>query len=79
MAHADFCCGSAGIYNALEPEMTRRILSEKMEDLLSTGATQVVSANPGCQMQLEAGLRERGRPDVRVRHLAELIADAYPP
>ena len=51
---------------------------EKMEDLLSTGATQVVSANPGCQMQLEAGLRERGRPDVKVRHLAELIAEAYP-
>jgi glycolate oxidase iron-sulfur subunit len=78
MAHADICCGSAGIYNALEPEMSKRILAEKMEDLLSTGATQVVTANPGCQMQLEAGLRERGRQDVRVRHLAELIADAYP-
>ena len=78
MAHADICCGSAGIYNALQPEMSRRILDEKMEDLLSTGATQVVTANPGCQMQLEAGLRAHGHPEIAVRHLAELIADAYP-
>jgi glycolate oxidase iron-sulfur subunit len=77
MAHADICCGSAGIYSALQPEMSKRILEEKMDDLLSTGAAQVVTANPGCQMQLEAGLRERGRSDVAVKHLAELIAEAY--
>jgi len=78
MAHSDICCGSAGIYNAVQPEMSKRILDEKMEDLLSTGAAQVVTANPGCQMQLSAGLRERGRPDIAVKHLAELIAEAYP-
>jgi glycolate oxidase iron-sulfur subunit len=77
MAHADICCGSAGIYNALQPAMSKRILDEKLDDLLSTGATEVVTANPGCQMQLEAGLRARGRQDVAVRHLAELLADAY--
>jgi glycolate oxidase iron-sulfur subunit len=77
MAHADICCGSAGIYSALQPDMSKRILEEKMEDLLSTGATRVVTANPGCQMQLEAGLRDRGRSDVAVMHLAELIAEAY--
>jgi glycolate oxidase iron-sulfur subunit len=78
MAHADICCGSAGIYSALQPAMSKRILDEKLEDLLSTGATEVVTANPGCQMQLEAGLRQRGRRDIQVRHLAELLADAYP-
>jgi glycolate oxidase iron-sulfur subunit len=57
--------------------MSRRILDEKMDDLLATGAELVVSANPGCQIQLEAGLRARGRTDVAVRHLAELIAEAY--
>ena len=77
MAHPDICCGSAGLYNALEPEMSQRILDEKMEDLLATGAQAVVTANPGCQMQLEAGLRARGRADVAVRHVAELLADAY--
>lgn len=77
MANADICCGSAGIYNAIQPAMSKRILEEKMDDLLSTGATQVVTANPGCQMQLEAGLRDRGRPDIQVKHLAELIAEAY--
>jgi glycolate dehydrogenase iron-sulfur subunit len=78
MAHADICCGAAGIYNALQPAMSKRILDEKLDDLLSTGATEVVTANPGCQMQLEAGLRQRGRRDIPVRHLAELLADAYP-
>jgi glycolate oxidase iron-sulfur subunit len=77
MANADICCGSAGIYNAIQPEMSRLILEEKMDDLLATGAQVVVTANPGCQMQLEAGLRARGRGDVAVKHLAELLADAY--
>ncbi|HEY4027586.1 MAG TPA: (Fe-S)-binding protein [Candidatus Dormibacteraeota bacterium] len=77
MAHPDICCGSAGIYNAVQPEMSRRILDEKMEDLLATGAEVVVTANPGCQMQLEAGLRARGRGDIAVKHLAELVAGAY--
>ncbi|HKF76503.1 MAG TPA: (Fe-S)-binding protein, partial [Candidatus Dormibacteraeota bacterium] len=77
MAHPDICCGSAGIYNAVEPEMSRRILEEKMDDLLSTDPQVVVTANPGCQMQLEAGLRARGRAEIRVWHLAELLAEAY--
>ena len=77
MAHPDICCGSAGLYNAVQPEMSRRILEEKLDDLLATDPEVVVSANPGCQMQLEAGLRARGRRDVRVRHLAEVVAAAY--
>jgi glycolate oxidase iron-sulfur subunit len=77
MTHPDICCGSAGIYNAVQPDMSQRILGEKMDDLLATDPEIVVTANPGCQMQLQAGLRERGRPDVQVKHLAELIAAAY--
>lgn len=76
MPHADICCGSAGIYSTLEPEMSKRILDEKLENLLSVEPEAVVTANPGCQMQLLAGLRSRGRP-VPVWHLAELIARAY--
>jgi glycolate oxidase iron-sulfur subunit len=77
MAHPDICCGSAGIYNALQPSMSKRILAEKMDDLLATDPQVVVTANPGCQMQLEAGLRSRGRSDIAVKHLAEQLAEAY--
>jgi glycolate oxidase iron-sulfur subunit len=77
MTHPDICCGSAGIYNAVQPAMSGRILAEKMDDLLSVDPEIVATANPGCQMQLEAGLRARGRADVSVRHLAEVLAAAY--
>ena len=77
MAHPDICCGSAGIYNAIQPHMSQQILEEKLDDILTTEPQVVVTANPGCQMQLEAGLRSRGRADVAVRHIAELLADAY--
>jgi glycolate oxidase iron-sulfur subunit len=76
MPHADICCGSAGLYSALEPEMSARILDEKMEGLLSVDPELVVTANPGCQMQLQAGMRSRGR-KIPVKHLAELLAEAY--
>jgi glycolate oxidase iron-sulfur subunit len=57
--------------------MSERILEEKMEDLLGVRPEVVVTANPGCQMQLEAGLRARGRDDVAVKHLAEVLVAAY--
>jgi len=72
----DICCGSAGIYNVLEPAMSARILAEKMDNLLSVEPELVVTANPGCQMQLLAGVRSRGR-KIAVKHLAELLAEAY--
>lgn len=76
MPHAEICCGSAGIYSAIEPEMSGRILAEKMDNLLSVEPELVVTANPGCQMQLLSGMRSRGR-KIPVRHLAELLAEAY--
>jgi glycolate oxidase iron-sulfur subunit len=76
MRHPDICCGAAGLYSTLEPSMSKRILSDKMDDLLSTNADVVVTANPGCQMQLEAGLRARGS-TMRVEHVSELVARAY--
>jgi glycolate dehydrogenase iron-sulfur subunit len=76
MRHPDICCGAAGLYSTLEPSMSKRILNEKMDDLLGTKADVVVTANPGCQMQLESGLRSRGS-TMRVEHVAELVARAY--
>ena len=78
MRHADICCGAAGLYSTLEPDMSRRILDEKMEDVLATNADVLAVANPGCQMQLESGLRARRSP-MKVEHVAETLMRAYPP
>src|SRR5207245_8913269 len=76
MRHPDVCCGAAGLYSTLEPQMSARILAEKLDDLTATRAEMVVTANPGCQMQLAWGLREQGS-HIRVEHVAELLAAAY--
>jgi len=68
----DRCCGAAGIYNVTEPEMSGRLMREKADAIVSTGAALVASANPGCTMQLVAGLRERAA-DVRIVHPVELL------
>ena len=77
MRHADICCGAAGLYSTLEPDMSSRILEQKREDVLATGADVITVANPGCQMQLQAGLRARGS-RMKVEHVAETLLRAYP-
>ena len=72
----DMCCGAAGLYNMLEPEMSSELRRRKAEAITSTGATVVASANPGCTMQIVAGLRELGS-HVDVVHPIELLDRAY--
>ena len=76
MRHPEICCGAAGLYSTLEPSMSSTILREKTDDVLSTRASVVVTANPGCQMQLSTGIRSRGS-NMRVEHIAELLVRAY--
>ena len=76
LPEATWCCGSAGIYNITQPEMSRRLLQRKLEKIASTGATTVASANPGCSVQLEAGTRDR-KMKVAVAHPVTLLARAY--
>lgn len=76
MLHADICCGAAGLYSTLEPEMSRRVLDQKLEQALKTNADVLSVANPGCQMQLESGLRARGSA-MKVEHVAETLMRAY--
>jgi glycolate oxidase iron-sulfur subunit len=73
--NGDRCCGAAGIYNVTEPEMSGRLMREKARAVVSTGAAVVASGNPGCTMQLVAGLRETGA-DVRVVHPIEILDEA---
>ena len=72
MRDGDKCCGSAGIYNLTQPEMAERLGEQKAENVDATGADVVVSANPGCLIQLRAELGKRGSRVVAV-HLADLL------
>ncbi|MGH7320639.1 MAG: (Fe-S)-binding protein, partial [Candidatus Rokuibacteriota bacterium] len=76
LQESEMCCGSAGIYNLTEPEMARQLLERKVRHLQATGADAVVTANPGCILQLAAGLRQRGLP-MRVLHVVEILDMAY--
>jgi glycolate oxidase iron-sulfur subunit len=80
----DRCCGSAGIYSFAQREMSLRLLDDKMRDIAATlrqaqgeaGTPVIATANPGCMMQLEAGLRRHKLPG-RVVHVVELLDEAY--
>jgi glycolate oxidase iron-sulfur subunit len=74
--HGDRCCGAAGLYNVLEPAMSGDLRREKAEAIASTGATTIASANPGCSMQLAAGLAELGV-RAEVVHPVQLLDRAY--
>lgn len=66
------CCGSAGVYNLVEPEAADELGRRKARNVLSTGAEAVVSSNPGCLLQLGGALRREGRP-LPTMHLVELL------
>ncbi|MBI2951631.1 (Fe-S)-binding protein, partial [bacterium] len=76
LRNADQCCGSAGIYNLTNTEMSLRILDEKMRHVRATGADILVTGNPGCLIQLRAGVRRAGL-RMEVLHTMELLERAY--
>jgi glycolate oxidase iron-sulfur subunit len=73
---ATLCCGSAGLYTLAQPALSRAVLRPKLENLRATGATIVATGNPGCLMQLGAGLRATGIA-ADVRHPVELLDRSY--
>lgn len=73
---AEKCCGAAGIYNLLEPDMSQGVLKEKLSHVRETGATILATGNPGCQMQIGAGAKLAGL-DLRVCHPIELLDESY--
>lgn len=66
------CCGSAGVYNMLRPDIANRILRAKLREVQELGAEVVVTSNPGCELQWRYGVRQAGLP-VRVVHLVDLV------
>ena len=76
LPEADWCCGSAGSFSLRQPKMARRVLDRKMERVASCEAEVLASGNPGCLLQLAAGVR-RSRLRMRVLHPIQLLARAY--
>ena len=76
LTEANWCCGSAGIYNITQPAMAGQLLERKVEHILTTGASVVATGNPGCLLQVINGLKARGV-GIRVAHPITLLAEAY--
>ena len=73
---AERCCGAAGIYNMLQPELSRQVLNEKLDHVNETGASILATGNAGCQMQIGAGAMLAGM-DLQVCHPIELVDQSY--
>ena len=67
-------CGSAGSYNLTEPEMAERLQRRKIENIIKSGAKLVITTNPGCILQIRAGLKKAGRGDIKVLHLVDYLS-----
>jgi len=76
MTLSDLCCGSAGIYNLVHTDMALSLLRQKMDCANATGAQVIATANPGCMLQLRAGVRMFGH-EQKVAHVVELLDQAY--
>ena len=72
----DVCCGGAGVYNLLEPELSEQVLAAKLKQIKDSGATVLATGNAGCHMQIAAGARLAGM-SLRVCHPVELLDESY--
>jgi glycolate oxidase iron-sulfur subunit len=73
---ADWCCGSAGIYNLVHPELSRQILERKMKHLAAVNPDVIATGNPGCLIQISTGAKQHGL-TAAVVHPIELLHRAY--
>lgn len=73
---ASWCCGSAGIYNLVQPEMADQLLDRKMKHVIESKCDIVATGNPGCLLQIVNGAKKLGYP-LRVAHPITLLAEAY--
>ena len=78
LPESDWCCGSAGVYSITQPEQSAKLLARKLDCIASTGAQVIASGNPGCLLQIEAGMQRDARfSEARTCHPVELLAQAY--
>lgn len=73
---AEGCCGSAGIYNLVQPKMANDILDRKMDKVNETGASIILTSNPGCLLQMKIGVeREQAQDHLKVMHIVDYFAE----
>ncbi len=70
---AEICCGSAGIYNMVEPEPAAELGERKANNILKTGAQMIVTSNPGCMLQIQSSLKKMGRDGLPMAHPVEVL------
>ena len=73
---SNICCGAGGAYMVTQPDMSNKVLGTKLKNIQDTGADVVLTANPGCYMQLENGMREFNL-DIKVKYVVEMINEYY--
>jgi glycolate oxidase iron-sulfur subunit len=76
LPHSDQCCGSAGVYNVAQNELSMKILDAKMDDVMSVPSDILATANVGCMIQLRAGIEQR-KLKLPVKHVVELLEEAF--
>ena len=76
MPRSDSCCGSAGVYNVVQNELSMKILDEKMEYVAMVEPQILATANVGCMLQFAAGIKRKGM-NARVAHVVELLDEAF--
>lgn len=76
LKESEICCGAAGSYNLTEPEMSDRLATRKLDNILDTGADAVITGNAGCSLQLQAAIRKSGRP-IWVAHPMDVLDLSY--
>jgi glycolate oxidase iron-sulfur subunit len=76
LPESELCCGSAGIYNMVETEMSGRLLDRKIRNLRETNANLLVVGNPGCLLQIQMGIKQNGL-NIKTAHPIELLDWAY--
>lgn len=76
LAESEICCGAAGSYNLTEPEMADRLADRKLKNILATGAQAVISGNAGCSLQIQAAIKQTGKP-IWVAHPMEILDLSY--
>ena len=74
LPEAEICCGSAGTYNLTEPGMAEQLQDRKVRNILDSRAQVVVTTNPGCILQIQAGLKDARADHIEVLHLADYLA-----
>jgi len=70
---AALCCGSAGVFNMLQPQIAQELGQSKLDNLLQTGAQLIASSNPGCSLQLSNTMRSQHREQIPIKHPVELL------